>query len=108
MGLVEAFAFVFLAGLTVSGLSGTVIEIIAGRRLSLREPFVSAGNLSRSLVLVMLAGPFMTANEALAAIDGRRIGRLTFSAIISFCLLWLAAMGIFLLGLVESARDSVG
>lgn len=103
-----AFAFVFLAGLTVSGFCGTMMEIVAESRLSLREPFVSATSISRSLVLVLLAGPFMAANEALAARAERRIGLLSFAAVIAFCLLWLEATGIFVIGLVESARDSVG
>lgn len=105
---VAVAAFAFLAGLTVCGLSGSVMEIIAGRRLSLREPFVSAAEICRSLVLVLLAGPFMTVNEALVAVAERRIGPLAFAGVISFCLAWLAATGIFVIGLVESARDSVG
>ena len=107
MDALTATAFVFLAGLTLSGLCGTLIEIVAGRRLSLREPFVSPSNVSRSLVLVLLAGPFMTYNEALAAIREQRIGPVVFACIISFCCLWLAATGVFVLGLVESVRDPV-
>jgi hypothetical protein len=105
---VPLLAFVFLAGLTVCGFCGTVFESITGLRLSLREPFVSVSNLSRSLVLVLLAGPFMVANEALAALSERRVGTLAFIGVVAFCLLWLFAAGIFVVGLVEGARDSLG
>lgn len=108
MEAVTVCALVLLAGLTLCGLSGSVIEIAAGERLSLREPFVSSVNVSRSIVLVLLAGPFMTFNEALAALQDRRIGRLAFTGIICFSLAWLAAMGVFVLGLLEGARGSFG
>lgn len=108
MEAVTVLAFVFLAGLTTCGLSGSVIELAIGERLSLGEPFVSSANVSRSIVLVLLAGPFMTFNEAVAALGGQRIGKLAFTGIICLCLAWLAAMGIFVLGLFEGARDSLG
>ena len=101
-------AFVVASGLTFSGLVGTVIEIIAGRRLSLGEPFVSARNISRSLVLVLLAGPFMVLNEVLAANRDLRFGWMTLVGIACFLLLWAAAMGVFVLGLVEGVRQPVG
>jgi hypothetical protein len=108
MDAMAAAAFVLAAGLTFCGLAGTAIELLAGRRLSLGEPFVSVSNLSRSLVLVLLAGPFMTLNEAIAAVKEERLGRIGFVGLVCFALVWLAAMGVFVLGLVESARDPVG
>src|SRR5262245_41454667 len=39
-------ALVLASGLTFSGIAATVIEIIAGQRLSLGEPFVSPRNIS--------------------------------------------------------------
>jgi hypothetical protein len=102
-----AVAFVLAAGFTFCGLSGTAIEIIAGRRLSLGDPFVTADNVCRSLVVVLLAGPFMTLNEAAAAARERRISQTLFVAILGFCLLWSAAMGVFVLGLVDSLREPI-
>jgi hypothetical protein len=102
-----AAAFVLAAGFTFCGLLGTAIEIIAGRRLSLGEPFVSSDNVCRSLVVVLLAGPFMTLNEAVAAAREERISRVLFAALLGFCLLWSAAMGVFVLGLVESLREPI-
>jgi hypothetical protein len=108
MDAVAAVAFALAAGLTFSGLAGTAIEMIAGRELSLGEPFVSVDNISRSLVLVLLAGPFMTLNDALAAVREERIDWPTFAGIVGLCLIWLAAIGVFVLGLVEAAQHPVG
>jgi threonine/homoserine/homoserine lactone efflux protein len=57
---------------------------------------------------VLLAGPFMTANEALAAVRGRQIGWPAFAGVLAFCLFWIAATGVFFVGLVENARDPIG
>jgi hypothetical protein len=94
-------AFVFLAGLTASGLAGTAIETIVGKRLSLGEPFVSEENVSRSLVLVLLAGPYMVANDAMRANRERRIGAVGLAAIVMFCGAWLFAAGVIILGAVS-------
>jgi hypothetical protein len=108
MDALATVAFALAAGLTFSGFAGTAIEIIAGRKLSLREPFVSIDNISRSLVLVLLAGPFMALNEALAALREHRIDAAAFAAVACFCLAWFGAIGVFVLGLVESAQHPVG
>jgi hypothetical protein len=92
-------AFVFLAGLTASGLAGTTIEMIAGVRLSLGEPFVSEDNVSRSLVLV--AGPYMVANDAMRANREKRIGAVGLGGIFAFCGVWLFATGVLILGAVS-------
>ena len=94
-------AFVFLAGLTASGLAGSAIEMIAGKRLSLGEPFVSEDNVSRSLVLVLLAGPYMVANDAIRASRDRRIGAAGLAGIFAFCGAWLFATGVLILGAVS-------
>ena len=94
-------AMVFLAGLTTSGLAGTAIEMIAGKRLSLGKPFVSEDNVSRSLVLVLLAGPYMVANDAIRANQERRIGIAGLAGIFAFCCAWLFSTGVLILGVVS-------
>lgn len=101
MGALTAVTFIFLAGLTLAGLSGTVIEIAWGRRLALRDPFVSSDNISRSLVLVLLAGPLMTLNEALHAMRNGQIGTGWFAAALGFCALWTIATGALLVGIAQ-------
>jgi hypothetical protein len=93
--------FVFLAGLTACGLAGTTIELIAGKRLCLGEPFVSEGNVSRSLVLVLLAGPYMLANDAIRANREKRIGAAGLAWIFALCAAWLFAIGVLILGAVS-------
>ena len=62
-------AFAFLAGLTVCGLAGDGDGARRRRaRLSFGEPFVSQRqSLPLGWSLVLLAGPFMVANEAIIA-----------------------------------------
>lgn len=94
-------AFVFLTGLTASGLAGTAIELIAGARLSLGEPFVSERNISRSLVLVLLAGPYMVINDAMLAVREKRIGAVGLAGVVMICGVWLCAAGVLILGAVS-------
>jgi len=94
-------AFVFLTGLTASGLAGTAIELIAGTRLSLGEPFVSERNISRSLVLVLLAGPYMVINETILAARERRIGAVGLAGVAMICGVWVCAAGVLILGAVS-------
>lgn len=101
MDALMAVTFVFLAGLTLAGLSGALIELAWGERLALRHPFVSPHNVSRSLVLVLLAGPLMTLNEAIAAMNERRIGITWFVAVIGFCAVWIAATGMLVVGILQ-------
>lgn len=101
-------AFAFLAGLTACGLAGTVMEAVAGVRLSLGEPFVSSASLCRSAVLVLLAGPYMVANEAIIANRRRHIGAEALVGIIAFCCIWLFAAGVLIVGLVSSDDHLIG
>jgi hypothetical protein len=94
-------AFAFLAGLTASGVAGTTIELIAGKRLCLGNPFVSEDSVSRSLVLVLLAGPYMLANDAIRASRERRIGPAGLAGIFALCGAWLFASGVLILGAVS-------
>jgi hypothetical protein len=94
-------AFVFLAGLTASGLAGTMIEMMAGARLSLGEPFVSQASVGRSLVLVLLAGPYMVANDAIRANREKRISASGMAGIFAVCGAWLFATGVLILGTVS-------
>lgn len=100
-------AFAVAAGLTFSGLAGSAIEAMSGSRLSLGRPYVSSDSICRSLVLVMVAGPFMALNEAVTARRAGRIGRFAFVGIAAFCLAWAGATGVLVLGLVESLRQPI-
>ena len=101
-------ALAFLAGLTACGLAASAMEIVAGTRVSLGEPFVSSASLCRSAVLVLLAGPYMVANEALIANRRRDIGAAALVAILAFCCLWLFAAGVLIVGLVSPQDHLIG
>lgn len=87
-------AYALAVGLTLCGLAGTAIELAAGRRLGFRPPFVTPGRFGASLALTMAAGPFMLANEAIAAY---RAGAIDWSAL-ALCAvaaaIWATALGI--------------
>ena len=46
MGPVELTLFAFVVGLTACGLAGSVMELIAGRRLAFVEPYVSPAHIA--------------------------------------------------------------
>jgi hypothetical protein len=98
-------AFAFLAGLTTSGLAGTAIEMFAGKRLSLGKPFVCDDNVSRSLVLVLLAGPYMVGNDAMRAYRQQRIGAGGLAGLLAVCGAWLFATGVLILGAASEFSD---
>ena len=52
-------------------------------------------------MLVLLAGPYMVANEAIAGHARKRIGALGLAGIVMFCGAWLFAAGVLILGAVS-------
>lgn len=108
MQSLSQFAFALAAGLTLCGLVGTVTEIASGRRLCFRPPFVASGRFGLSLALTVAAGPFMLANEALAA---RRVGAIDRPAL-ALCglaaAIWSTATGIVIVELALLASALLG
>ena len=98
----EVFA-PFLAGLTVSGLAGSVMELAAGRRLSFGEPFVSSRNVVRSLGSAAAAGPFMLVNDALKGWRGGAVSTMVLISCALTSLVWLLATGIVAIDLASRA-----
>jgi hypothetical protein len=98
-----ATAFAFLAGLTVSGLAGSVMELAAGRRLSFGEPFVSPRNVVRSLGSAAAAGPFMLVNDALKGWRGGAVSTMVLISCALTSLVWLLATGIVAIDLASRA-----
>lgn len=94
MGLLQAICLAFAAGLTASGLAGSVLEAAAGSRLHFGAPFVSPGRIARSLLVTFAAGPFMLLNEALAARRERAASRFVFLSCVAVSAIWTLALGI--------------
>ena len=103
MQAVELICFAFLTGLTLCGLAGSTMELVAGRRLSFADPFVSSGHVLRSLAAAAAAGPFMLANDAL---DAWRRGDVS-ALVLIFCTLtsagWALATGVVAIDLASRA-----
>ncbi len=87
-------AYAFAVGMTLCGLVGTTFELVAGCRLGFHPPFVRRERFAVSLALTAAAGPFMLANEAIAA---RRAGAIDGPAT-ALCAvaagIWAMALGI--------------
>lgn len=107
MGHVELLAFALFTGITISGMAGTIFEMIVERPVSFAEPFVSRQALARSLSATLLAGPMMLMNDTLAA---RRRGDISLPMAISCgctALCWSLAIGIVALELAARAAAYV-
>jgi hypothetical protein len=95
----QLICYAFMAGLTLCGFLGTVMELAAGRRLSFTEPFVSHSHILRSLGSTAAAGPFMLVNDAL---DAWRCGHVSVGVALSCGLtsaVWALATGVVMLEL---------
>mgnify|MGYP001026902260 CR=1 FL=1 len=95
--------YALAAGLTLAGLAGSAIEMAAGRRLCFRPPFVTRRRFGLSLLLTMATGPFMLANEALAARRCGAIDRAPFGLCILVAAIWSIATGILMVELALMA-----
>lgn len=103
MTAVEAVCMAFVTGLTACGVMGSALELASGARLSFSPPFVSTGRIGRSLLVTAAAGPFMLANEALAARRDRAVSAVQFWSCITVSGLWALAAGIVVLNLALRA-----
>lgn len=91
--------YAFLSGLTLCGLLGTAMEIVAGHRLLFAEPFVSRRRVLLSLAAAAAAGPFMLGNEALAAWRAGSISAVLLVACVLMSAVWSLATGVVVLDL---------
>lgn len=96
-------AFAFMAGITISGMAGSLLELALDRPLTFSEPYVSRRHVVRSIAAAVVAGPLMFANDALSA---RRAGSISLLAL-SLCgctaVIWATALGTVVVSLVASS-----
>ena len=97
MAYLEGLAFCFLTGITVYGLLGSFLELIARERLSFAPPFSGSRHVARTLISPVLAGPMMLANDAMKARAERRITPAEFGGCLTVSLVWTCAMGVAIL-----------
>ena len=103
MEAVELICFAFLTGLTLCGLAGSTMELVAGRRLSFADPFVSSSHVLRSLGAAAAAGPFMLANDALDAWRSGDVSMLTLFSCVLTSAGWALATGVVAIDLASRA-----
>ncbi|MEQ1954364.1 DUF6949 family protein [Mesorhizobium yinganensis] len=99
MGGIMEMAFALMAGVTVSGIAGSLMELATGRTLSFSEPYVSPRRILRSIVSAVCAGPMMLANDALFARRQKAISGLYLGFCVCTALVWAIALGIVAIGL---------
>lgn len=98
-----ALLYAFTAGVTLSGVAATVLEIAAGGRAGFRPPFIGRDRLAASLGTTLAAGPYMLGNEALAAWRAGIIGTLTLIAWGAVAAIWALASGVVVVELALAA-----
>ncbi|WP_430708735.1 DUF6949 family protein [Mesorhizobium vachelliae] len=100
--------YAFAVGVTACGLAGSAMELLSGRRLAFAEPYVSPVHILRSLAATACAGPFMLANEALAARREGRIGTMALLSCGCTAIAWALALGVVLIAIASWATANLG
>lgn len=89
---------VSVIGIAISGIAGSVLELLVGARLSFAAPFFTRMRWPLSILAVVLAGPFMLANDALDARRDGRIGPLQLLCIALSSGIWVFFIGQAMVG----------
>lgn len=108
MQIVMIVCYALAVGLTVAGIAGSAIEIVAGKRLGFRTPFVARDRIAVSLAATLAAGPAMLANEAIAAWRVGLIDRAALCLCAFTALVWATATGIVFVELVLLGATLLG
>lgn len=108
MQSIALFAYALAVGLTLCGLAGSAIEIASGRRLGFRAPFVSRDRFGASLAMTLAVGPFMLANEALAAYRVGAIDMLALTLCGVAATAWAMATGVVVVELALVLPNLLG
>lgn len=105
MDPITGTAFAFVAGATVGGLSGSLLEALGRRRLFFAEPFISQRHILRTVAVIVAAGPYMLGNEALRAWRENTISAWAVGSCGLTASLWTLAMGVLTIDLVGRAAQ---
>ncbi len=100
--------FAFVTGVTVAGLSASLMQIVTGRTVGFIEPFVSNRMIARSLLATLAAGPVMLGNDALDAWREGRAGWTILPVACAFAVLWASATGIVVLEVASRMHGPLG
>lgn len=108
MSGLTASMFAFVTGVTLAGLSASLMQIATGRAVGFIEPFVSSRMIARSLLAALAAGPMMLGNDALNARREGRVGLGALSVACAVAVLWASATGIVVLEVASRMRGPLG
>lgn len=100
MAIVE-LALAFLAGVTISGMAGSLLELVLDCPLTFSEPYVSRNRVVRSIATTLVAGPLMFTNDALAARRTGLISRLSLALCGCTAVIWATSLGVVVTSLMS-------
>lgn len=101
MDQIATAAFVFLIGITLCGVFGSLLELTVGARLSFAAPFFDRSSRLGFVVAVVVAGPLMLSNDAIEARKAGRLDILSFATCALTALVWTMAIGVCLAALAR-------
>jgi len=101
------FLFAYLAGIAVSGLSASVLELAFGAPARFANPFVSRRRVARSLLVTAVAGPMMLFNESLQAWRNSDLRPGPALGVVVVANIWVLASGILAIQLLHSISRGV-
>jgi hypothetical protein len=107
MPLSSLFAYAYLIGIAFSACAAAFAEILVKQPAGMREPFVSADHILRSLALVGIAGPYLLVRELKAAHEEKG---LSVPLVITGVFLangWALALGIVLVEAISVLTHSL-
>jgi hypothetical protein len=96
MPLSSLFAYTYLVGIAFSACAAAFAELLVKRPAGMREPFVSADHVLRSLTLVAIAGPYLLICELKTAHRDTGLSALLVLTGLIFANGWALALGIVL------------
>ncbi len=108
MEAIQILAFALLTGVTVCGLSGTILELVSGSTLSFAEPFNAPRRPVRLVTATLLAGPLMFFNDSLAALRGGTISPFFFVSCAVTAAGWALALGVTAIDLATKLFAQLG
>ncbi|MFZ1680310.1 MAG: hypothetical protein WAT70_04765 [Rhizobiaceae bacterium] len=100
--VITTIAYALAAGLAFGGMAATLIREFGGGEPRFRPPFADPAHVLRSLGITLAAGPYMLANEAIAARREGAISGLSFATALLLCAAWALAAGVVLVFLAET------
>lgn len=100
--VVTTLAYALAAGLAFGGMAATLIREFCGDEPRFQPPFADSAHVLRSLGITLAAGPYMLANEAIAARRAGSISGLSFATALLLCVAWALAAGVVLVFLAET------